>query len=473
MLETQRILTGRSFIYTDKTEIDRSNVAEVLRDAISYHDLNKVNIDYLFKYWKGEQPILSRVKEIRPNINNKVVVNRADEIVSFKVGYVFGEPLQYVSRKGEYGDEIERLNDIMTDIDKEALDKELAEWFSVGGIGYRMVLPAKNPDDEVPIRVFTLDPRYTFVVHSNALGNPPVMGVTYVKRADDTKLYSVYTKNTYFEIIGDKIIKEEPHTLGYIPIIEYYTSKAQLGEFEKVVSLLDALNLMYSDRVNGVEQFVQSLMKFVNADISEDDFEKLKDLGAIKVKSTSANPADVEFMSQELNQSGVQLVIDDFYQAVLTICGMPNRNGGSSTSDTGIAVVYRDGWQLAESRAKDVEVMYKRSEKQFLRIVLRILKDYEGINLPLSAIDIKFTRRYYQNNSEKANILTTLLDCDKIHPRLAFEQSGMFSDVESAYQMSMEHYESTKAANATANEGNNVTDGTETGTEAQTVGVGE
>ena len=66
MSETQRILTGRSFIYTDKTEIDCSNVAEVLRDAISYHDLNKVNIDYLFKYWKGEQPILSRVKKNSP-----------------------------------------------------------------------------------------------------------------------------------------------------------------------------------------------------------------------------------------------------------------------------------------------------------------------------------------------------------------------------------------------------------------------
>ena len=473
MSEPTRLLTGRSFIYTDKTEIDRSNVVEVLRDAISYHDINKDDIDYLFKYWKGDQPILRREKEIRPNINNKVVVNRADEIVSFKVGYVFGEPLQYVSRKGEYGDEIERLNDIMADIDKEAVDKELAEWFSVGGIGYRIVLPAKKPDDEIPIRVFTLDPRYAFVVHSRALGNPPIMGVTYAKREDDTKVYSVYTQNTYFEIVGDKIEKEEPHTLGYIPIIEYYTSKAQLGEFEKVVSLLDALNLMYSDRVNGVEQFIQSLMKFVNCDISEENFEKLKDLGAIKVKNTNTAPADVEFMSQELNQSGVQLVIDDFYQAVLTICGMPNRNGGSSTSDTGIAVVYRDGWQLAESRAKDVEVMYKRSEKQFLRIVLRILKDYEGINLPLSAIDIKFTRRYYQNNSEKATILTTLLNCDKIHPRLAFEQSGMFSDVESAYQMSMEHYEKVKAASATQQTRNNVTDGTETETGTQTVGFGE
>lgn len=473
MSEPTRLLTGRSFIYTDKTEIDRSNVVEVLRDAISYHDINKDDIDYLFKYWKGDQPILRRKKEIRPNINNKVVVNRADEIVSFKVGYVFGEPLQYVSRKGEYGDEIERLNDIMADIDKEAVDKELAEWFSVGGIGYRIVLPAENPDDEIPIRVFTLDPRYAFVVHSRALGNPPIMGVTYAKREDDTKVYSVYTQNTYFEIVGDKIEKEESHTLGYIPIIEYYTSKAQLGEFEKVISLLDALNLMYSDRVNGVEQFIQSLMKFVNCDISEENFEKLKDLGAIKVKNTTSAPADVEFMSQELNQSGVQLVIDDFYQAVLTICGMPNRNGGSSTSDTGIAVVYRDGWQLAESRAKDVEVMYKRSEKQFLRIVLRILKDYEGIDLPLSAIDIKFTRRYYQNNSEKATILTTLLNCDKIHPRLAFEQSGMFSDVESAYQMSMEHYEKVKAASATQQTGNSVTDGTETGTGTQTVGFGE
>ena len=54
---------------------------------------------------------------------------------------------------------------------------------------------------------------------------------------------------------------------------------------------------------------------------------------------------------------------------------MPNRNGGTSTSDTGSAVIMRDGWSAAEARAKDSELMFKLSEKEFLKLVLRICSD--------------------------------------------------------------------------------------------------
>lgn len=440
-MSNSKMFTGRKTIYTDVKTIDRNNLLDVLRKALLAHEVNALEIDYLYRYWKGEQPIHQREKKIRPEINNTIVVNRANEIVAFKVGYVFGEPIQYVSRKGENSEGIGRINDIMSEIDKEAIDKEIAEWFSICGISYRMVLPNKkvSEDNPSPLSVYVLDPRSTFVVHSYSLGEPIVMGVKIVKTANQQVLYCVYTENKYYEVSDGVIIKEEPHSLGFVPIVEYYTSKAKLGEFEKVLDMLNAVNLTMSDRVNGIEQFVSSLMKFVNADISADDFEKLKDLGAIKIKSDSSNPADVAFMTQELNQTQIQVAIDDMYQTILTICGMPNRNGGTSTSDTGSAVALRDGWESAEARAKDVEVMFKRSERQFLTIALRILRDLTDINISLKDIDIKFTRRNYENITEKSNVLVAMLGCNKIHPRLAFEHSGMFNDVESAYKMSEEY----------------------------------
>jgi SPP1 family phage portal protein len=257
----KRLLVGRRSIFTNATTIDRKNVIQVLKDALDIHAQNQSDIDYLFRYWKGEQPIRNRTKTIRPEINNKIVVNRANEIVAFKVGYVFGEPIQYVSRKEETTKGVSALNDIMFSTDKEAIDKELAEWFSICGIAYRMVLPNKKitKDNPSPICVYVLDPRFSFVVHSFALGEPVVMGVKFVTLDKDKILYSVYTENRYYEILEGKIIKEEAHSLGFIPIIEYYTSKAKIGEFEKVIDMLDAINLTISDRVNGIEQFVQSL----------------------------------------------------------------------------------------------------------------------------------------------------------------------------------------------------------------------
>ena len=54
---------------------------------------------------------------------------------------------------------------------------------------------------------------------------------------------------------------------------------------------------------------------------------------------------------------------------------------------------------------------------------------------------MKFTRRNYENIQSKAQVLDTMLSNPKIHPQLAFQHSGMFSDAESAYSMSMKYYE--------------------------------
>lgn len=448
MSEPNRVdLTGRKVIYTDEETITRENVVKVLKEAKSIHDGNSACINYLYEYNNGNQPILERVKEVRPEINNKIVVNRANEITSFKVGYLLGEPLQYVSRDSEKDDiteQITRLNEFMYEEDKAAKDKELADWFTICGTAYRMCLP-NDAIDTSPFSLHTLDPRQCFIVYYNGLGNKPVMGVKYVERSDKKTVYSVYTDTTYFEIVDDKIVKEENHILGAIPIIEYPANNARIGAFEVVISLLDAYNTTVSDRVNGLEQFIQSLIKFVNIDIDEQEFASLKELGGIKFKSTSDNPADVDYITPELNQSNTQQILDDMYQTILTICGMPNRNGGSSTSDTGSAVIMRDGWEVAEAKAKDTELMFKKSEKQMLRIALKIANIYSDLSLEVSDIDLRFTRRNYENISNKASVLVTMLANPKIHPKLAFQHSGLFADPEVAYKMSDEYYTAQQA----------------------------
>jgi hypothetical protein len=125
---------------------------------------------------------------------------------------------------------------------------------------------------------------------------------------------------------------------------------------------------------------------------------------------------------------------------------MPNRNGGSSTSDTGSAVVLRDGWSAAETRAKDSELMFKKAEQEPLKLILRIIRDTRGLSdalygLRLRDIDTRFTRRNYDNIQSKSQVLVSMLQQNKIHPRLAFTSCGLFCDAENAYQMSMDYYE--------------------------------
>lgn len=439
-----RPLHGRRVIKTSVTEITRDNVLDVLGKALITHDMNRSEIDYLWRYYRGDQPILRRKKEIRPEICNKIVENRANEIVSFKVGYLCGEPIQYVSRSG--GEEIVKaigtLNEFMFAEDKAMQDQEIVEWQMICGTAFRLVLPDKTgEEDEAPFEMYTLDPRDTFIVYSNEIGNEPLMAVKYSRDDNDITHYSIYTKKLYF-LIDDGIIKEEtPHALDMIPIFEYSANNARLGSFEIVLPLLDTINNIESNRMDGMEQIIQAFIKFVNCDISSEDFKELKDLGAIKVKSVDGQTADVDVVKTELNQDQSQTLKEDCYNAVLTICGMPNRNGGSSTSDTGAAVLLRDGWSLAEARAKDSENIFKKSEKKMLKLVLRICRDIGNLDIKLKDIDMKFTRRNYEAIQSKSQVLISMLQQPKIHPQLAFSHCGMFSDSESAYTMSMKYYE--------------------------------
>ena len=438
-------LHGRRMIKTDESEVTIDNVVTILRKALPFHWKNRSEINYLWHYYKGRQPILNRVKLVRPEIANKIVENRADEIVSFKSGYLMGEPLQYVTRGNaeSIADAINQLNEYVFAEEKPAKDKELADWFHICGTSFRMVLPDEDgEEDDSPFEIYTLDPRNTFVVYHNGLGNKPVLGVKYVIDEKGVITYSCYSKYEYFEIVESKVVKCEPHILGDIPIIEYPLNLARIGAFELVVPLLDAINLTDSNRIDGVEQFIQALLLFHNVDISSDDYKKLREEGAIKFKDIDPQlKAAVAYLTNSLNQGETQTLVDHMYQTVLTICGMPNRNGGSSTSDTGSAVIMRDGWSDAEARAKNSELMFKKSERRFLKLVLNICRTLVGMDLKVHNIEIRFTRRNYENILQKAQVLDLLLKNGKVHPRLAFEHCGLFVDSDLAYALSAEYVE--------------------------------
>ena len=416
-LSQTRFMSGRRIIKTSVTEITDENVVDVLRKALATHDLNRSEIDYLWKYYRGDQPIRNRVKDVRPEICNKITENRANEIVSFKVGYLCGEPIQYVSRNGgeEIVKQINTLNEYMFAEDKAAQDQELVEWQMICGTAFRLVLPDEpGEEDEAPFELYTLDPRDTFVVYSNEIGNKPLMAVKYSKDDNEIFHYSIYTENRYYLVDGDILVESKPHALDMIPIIEYPGNNARLGSFEIVLPLLDAINNVESNRMDGMEQLVQAFIKFINCDITKEEYEEFLQLGAIKVKSVDGQAADVGVVTTELNQTQSQTLKDDYYNAMLTICGMPNRNGGSSTSDTGSAVLLRDGWSDAEARAKDSENVFKRAEKKMLKLVLRICRDLGGLTLKLSDIDMKFTRRNYEAIQSKSQVLISMLQEPKI-----------------------------------------------------------
>ena len=439
---------GRRKIRTDADKITAANVVDEVSKAYAVHCLNQFEIQKLWDYYRGKTAVLLKEKEIRPEINHKINENRCFEVVGFHKGYVFGEPIQYVRRetsKSTVDDEtiasdINALNGYMADANKAAHDAALAEWLYIAGTSYRLALPNVKWDsegDESPFEIHTLDPRSTFVVYSNSIDEHPVMSVNIVEHERGEKEFFVYTEDSSFGFREFGNVTEKSHTLGMIPIIEYPADNARLGVFEIALPLMDALDELQSNRMDDLVQFVNSFLAVFGASIDEETYKKLNELKTLCVPEGT----DAKYLSANMSQADVQTLKDDLYQSILTICGVPNRNGGSSTSDTGTAVIYRDGYATADARARATELMFKSSEKNFLKLILRILRDTVGTVLRLTDIEPHFTRRNYENITAKSQVLISMLNNPKIHPELAFAHCGMFPDPESAYLQSKAYYD--------------------------------
>lgn len=436
-------LHGRREIVTNIKEITPGNVVDVLKKALVPHTANSNEIRYLYNYYKGIHPILNRTKEVRPEINNKIVENRAAEIVNFKTGYLMREPVQYISKDDNpNSDKINRLNYFVFAEEKVSKDRELADDMHICGTSFRMILPDTPEDaDESPFEINTLNPERTFVVYSNDSYKRPVLGVTYIKDDNGIKHYSCYTKDMYYEIVNYEIVSSQAHVLGDIPIIEYPLNLARMGAFECVIDLLEAIEKVDSDREDAIDEFVQCLLLLHNVSLEVDKVKALRDLGAIEYTDrTESMKGEIKYLTSELNQTQTQTLVDYMYQTVLEICGMPSQgDGNSSDSSNNGAVIFKNGWYSAETMAINTEIMFKKSERRFLKLALNICRYLSDLDLKPSDVEIKFTRRNYENIQVKSQVLITMLNCEKIHPKLAFEYCGMFTDPDAAYKMSEQY----------------------------------
>ena len=446
----ERRLFGRKVIYADYREEDMNadTITKILNDVFSVHLENANEIDYLEKYYKGYQPILGKTKEIRPTINNTVVENNAYFITEFKKSYVFGEPIQYVQRGDIANPEVGVLNGYMLAEDKYPKDTELAENLYISGIGHRLILP--NITEDSPFEIENLDSKKTFIVYSSYLPHNRLFSFTYTTGVKDSTIRgSVYTKSSFYTVNREPIQTSfnvtfvQNHIMGTIPIFEYYLNKSRLGIIEVVMDILNQLNRVTSDEIDGLEQFVQSILVFVNQDIDKDDYKNLLDLGAVKIATSDpSRPADLRLLSNSIDHKNTKVLHDRLFNTALNIIGIPRNNEKASGGDTGQARELGEGWAMADARAKQDETEFKKCAKPELNLILRICKlapNSEIKTLTIMDVEQKFTRNKSDNYLVKSQGLMNQIQSG-IAPDVAMTTSGLYSDTNEAFNKSMEFY---------------------------------
>lgn len=444
---------GRRPIYSDVSSVTKDNVLDVLKKAMSVHAQNRAEIVYLQNYERGIQPIQNRKKEVRPEINNRVVENHANEIKTFYSGYIFAKGVSYVQRaendirKGNADTDdskISALNEMFFEEGKTSKDQELANDFLTTGIAHRMLLPRKEMIGVSPFYLLHLDVRNSFVIYSSDVFHRRLAGVTYYKDSNNIVHWTVYTDTEVFFIDGNNfftpidIKKIESNGIGIEPIVEYKANFERMGIFERVLPLLDALNVCTSDRLNGLEQFINSFIWMNNVEIDNEQVEQLKDKLILLTQNTdgSTNPASVQYLTADLNQDDTQTLADYLYSQILQIAGVPSRDG-SSSGETGVAVEYRNGWQIASTNASTIENAFEVSERELLKVAIAIIEksnipDMDMTGLKVSDIEIKPARSRTDNFVSKVQGIAQGIQAG-LHPKHMISVSGLFSDPQQVY----------------------------------------
>lgn len=375
---------------------DGSIPMELLSKCMDNHNSMIERYTKLDSYYNGNHEILNRTLTSNDLPNNKLVCNHAEYITDMAIGYVFGTPVNY---SGEGSDE---LNDIFTDIDEDSHNNELALDLSIFGVGYELIYMNNN---DVPYpELAVLSPFNTFIVCDDTVEHDTMFAVNYYPKFDINdalKGYSVnvYTEheiiNYFFQDLYDKNPKEinrEEHHFGKVPIIEYKNNKKLSGDYEGVITLIDAYNLLQSDRVNDKEQLVDALLAVSGMSFGDNEDEKVetaKLLKELKILELDEG-GNAQWLVKQLEEDQVEVlkksIKDDIHEFSKVPCLTDENFVGNAS---GVAMKYK--LLGFEQLGKTKERYFKQGLRKRIAIIFNIL-NIQAKNLKSSDVDITMKR---------------------------------------------------------------------------------
>ena len=430
-----KINYGRKRIILDFEEVNPTNVVDVLNKALYVHGQNKRDCDYLIKYFLGDQDILYRQSPATSNVNNRTVVNFAYPITREIVGYTFGNAIELVAKKSEKQEEVTKISDMFEYEGSYYYDICNAIYGSICGVSYAITLPSpditKDNTPDVPFIVDSLDPRYTFVVQSNTIGNPQIMSCTIINKQGGKKEYICYT-NKYKMTVTDnmKRIVTEVNPIGLDPITMIENSLFLTGDWEQAISVMNAANLVTSDSLNDIEGTIRALLVIIGAEFDEEDdadLKKIKKNRLLTLSAPNGGNVDAKYISPQLDSNSVQNIRDYLDEARNIITGIPDRESNGNGGDTGLAVMNRNGWTDIEIVARLKELFYLKGKNKQLGVTLAILKQLGLIDKELKVmdIDVKPKRHTLDNISAKTTAFSTLVATGELATIDALELSSL------------------------------------------------
>lgn len=408
--------------------------ATLLESCLKEHMGNVRRMERLRDYYDGRHDIAQRRRSAGlPNLRIMHAFPRY--ISTMAAGYLIGNPVEY-----ECAEQADALAAVLREYDHSAIDSvdaELARDASIYGKGVELLFA----DGNARPRSTALDPRDAFVVYDDSVENMPMLGMYCVPRRDQSGRMLGFTVHVYTKdcVLRYRVqnpadprmeapAQVESHYFGGVPMIEYWNDENEKGDFEDVVSLIDAYNLLQSDRMNDKQQFVDALLVLYGCTLEADERGRSpgQQLREDKALSLPDCDARAEWLCKQLDEADTEILKNALRADIHKMSMVPDLTDEQfAGNSSGVAMRYK--LLGLEQLTKIKERWFREALRIRLRAYAHFMACLGEAFLDAGAVRMIFTRSLPVNELEAAqtlNELSGILPPEELERR-AMGMSGM------------------------------------------------
>lgn len=391
--------------------------ADVIAFCIKEHQKELERLNRLSDTYDGKHEILKRKKESSNDLTN-VMVNNAKYVTDMNVGFAFGNPIAYTPGKDKNIDPVIEAFDEMS-IKKH--DRELGKDLSVYGIGYELHYLAIEKDVTVP-KITCIDPRGMFLVTDDTVERHPLFAVRYIQKFDlegesigyNVEVYSPQWYIVYrvenLEFKSPNRLKIKPHFYNAVPVVEFRNNEEKQGDFEQAMSLINAYNVLQSDRINDKEAFIDAILVLYGFNLEETTHFEAGDKNMLEAPAKE-NGVGAEWLTKTFSEKDVDVLSKSIEKDIHKVTYTPNLNDENFAGNiSGEAMKYKLFGLLQLLVTKTG--YFEDGVKQRLQLMENIL------NVSNAGVDVSGTKVNFKANlpMNKKEIIEMIRDSQEFVP---------------------------------------------------------
>lgn len=370
----------------------------------------------LRKYFAVENDILDRVMKDSDKPNNKMAHGLAKYIAKMSTGFFMGEGIRITTADSGYK---EYLDELLKDGATGDPSYELAKEMAITGVAYEYLYI----NEKTELRSTRFQAEEIIPVYSLSIGNFLEFAVRMYTEHDwvtdkKKRFAEVYTADQIitYEEQADKYVElsdRTPHNIGDVPIIAYWNNEERKGDFEDVITLIDAYDKGQSDTLNDFDYFTDAYLVIVGANGltkgepgEEEDGKSVRDLKRERVLFLDEK-GQADWLVKQTDDTSMENFKTRVRNDVFFLSQVPALSDESFAGNlSGVALRYKlfGLEQLAAEKEKKFLPAYKKK----IRLLTKYLYTRYNRQFDASTVEVKFDRNKIDNLLDLANVIALL-----------------------------------------------------------------